>query len=57
LVRISQEPVGNKSGTFRIDVSLDRDQLKPARLSGSLRIKTDSAEFPELVVPIRGELK
>ena len=56
-LRITQSPAAGPSETFRIDVSLDRDDLKPGKLSGSLRIKTDSAEFPELLVPVRGELR
>jgi len=54
--RISQEPAG-RSGTFRIDVGLDRDKLSPGEIQGSLRIRTDNTEFPELLVPIRGELR
>ena len=53
---ISQEPAG-RSGTFRIDVSLDRDKLRPGKMQGSLRIRTDDTEFPELVVPVRVELR
>ena len=54
--RISQEPAG-RSGTFRIDVGLDRDKLSPGEIQGSLRIRTDNTEFPELFVPVRGELR
>jgi len=32
-------------------------QLKPGKVPGSLRIKTDDSEFPERVVPVRGELR
>jgi hypothetical protein len=48
--RIRQGPAG-RSGTFRIDVSLDRDKLRPGKMQGSLRVRTDDTEFPELVVP------
>ncbi len=53
---ISQEPAG-RSGTFRIDVSLDRDKLRPGKMQGSLRVRTDDTDFPELLVPVRGELR
>ena len=53
---IEREPDG-KSGTFRIDVSIDSTQLKPGTTSGVLRIETDDSEFPEVVVPIRVELR
>ena len=56
LFHISQEPAG-RSGTFRIDVGLDRDKTLPGKMNGSLRISTDNTEFPELVVPVRGELR
>ena len=53
---IQREPDG-KSGTFRIDVSIDSTQLKPGTTSGVLRIETDDSEFPEVVVPVRVELR
>lgn len=53
---IEREPDG-KSGTFRIDVSIDSTQLKPGTTSGILRIETDDSEFPEVVVPVRVELR
>ena len=53
---IEREPNG-KSGTFRIDVSIDSTQLKPGTTSGVLRIETDDSEFPEVVVPVRVELR
>ena len=53
---IEREPDG-KSGTFRIDVSIDSTQLKPGTTSGVLRIETDDSQFPEVVVPVRVELR
>ena len=53
---IERGPDG-KSGTFRIDVSIDSTQLKPGTTSGVLRIETDDSEFPEVVVPVRVELR
>jgi hypothetical protein len=53
---IEREPDG-KSATFRIDVSIDSTQLKPGTTSGVLRIETDDSEFPEVVVPVRVELR
>jgi hypothetical protein len=53
---IEREPDG-KSATFRIDVSIDSTQLKPGTTSGVLRIETDDSEFPEVVVPLRVELR
>ena len=53
---IQQEPDG-KSATFRIDVSIDSTQLAPGTTSGVLRIETDDGEFPEVLVPVRIELR
>lgn len=56
-LRIVQSPAAGRSETFRIDIGLDRNELKPGKVTGSLRIRTDDSEFPELVVPVRGELR
>jgi hypothetical protein len=55
-LRIHREPAG-KSGTFRIDVSLDHNELRPGKVNGSLRIRTTDTEFPELEIPVQGELR
>ena len=36
-LRISCRP-GGKSGTFRIDVGLDRERLQPGEITGSIRV-------------------
>jgi uncharacterized membrane protein len=56
VVRISQEPAG-ASRAFRVDVGLVRERLQAGRLTGSIRILTNDEEFPELVIPVRGELR
>ena len=53
---IEREPDG-KSGTFRLDVSIDSTQLKPGTTTGLLRIETDDSEFSQVVVPVRVELR
>lgn len=55
-LRTERQPEG-KSGTFRIDVSIDSTQLKPGKITGMLHIETDDSEFPELAVPVRVELR
>ena len=42
---------------FRFDVGLDMDRIVPGHIDGTIIIKTDDPEFPELVVPVRGEIK
>ena len=55
-LRFQRQPEG-KSGTFRIDVTIDSTQLKPGKITGMLHIETDDSEFPEVVVPVRVELR
>ena len=55
-LRFERQPEG-KSGTFRIDVTIDSTQLKPGKTTGILHIETDDSEFPEVVVPVRVELR
>jgi Protein of unknown function (DUF1573) len=55
-LRIHRVPAG-RSNTFRIDVSLDHNELLPGKVNGSLRIRTTDTEFPELEIPVRGELR
>jgi len=57
-VSIRRSPDGEGSSeVFRIDVSLIKDRLRPGPMSGSLRIRTDDKQFPELIVPVRGEIQ
>lgn len=55
-LRIGRSPDG-RSGTFRIDVGLDRERLRPGPITGSIRIVTSDDAFPELSIPVRGELR
>jgi hypothetical protein len=55
-LRIRREPAG-QSNTFRIDVSLDHNKLQPGKVNGSLRVRTTDTEFPELEIPVQGELR
>jgi hypothetical protein len=55
-LRISRSPDG-RSGTFRIDVELDRERLRPGLITGSIRVVTSVEAFPELFIPVRGELR
>jgi hypothetical protein len=55
-LRIHRQPA-SQSNTFRIDVSLDHNELRPGKVNGSLRIRTTDTEFPELEIPVQGELR
>ena len=52
-LRITQTPEGD-SGTFRIEVALVLDKLRPGSLAGQIRLRTTDSEFPEVVIPVRG---
>ena len=56
LLHISKEPSGS-SQTFQIRVGLVEERMQPGMITGALRITTDDEAFPELVVPVRGELR
>jgi uncharacterized protein DUF1573 len=54
---IQRSPDGaGASEAFRIDVGLRQDRLQPGPISGSLKILTDDKQFPELIVPVKGEI-
>jgi hypothetical protein len=54
-LEIVQDPP-ERSQTFRIDVGLNMDRIVPGTIDGTIRIKTDDTEFPELTLPVRGEV-
>src|SRR5262245_14986212 len=56
LLYISKDPSGS-SQAFQIRVGLIRERMQPGRITGALRITTDDEAFPELVIPVRGELR
>jgi hypothetical protein len=54
---IKQSPQEGKAGAFRIDVSLVQRLMRSGPISGSIRITTMDPRFPEITVPVRGEIK
>ena len=44
------------SDSFEVDVHLRPETLRPGRLEGRIRISTSDPRFPELVVPVQGEV-
>jgi len=45
-----------RAGTFRLDVGLSAEGLKPGEFHGEIQIKTDAPGFPKLIVPVTGEI-
>jgi len=54
---IRQSPPQGNAATFRIDVGLAQALLRPGPISGSIRITTSDPDFPEITIPVRGEIR
>jgi hypothetical protein len=56
-LRVEHSPRG-RSQTFGLLLSVDPERLDGAtNLDGAIRIRTDDADFPEIVVPVSGTLR
>ena len=53
-VMTSQDPAHQQSSSYRIDVVLDPQKVRPGKLDGALEIYTSDANFPRIKVPITG---
>ena len=55
-VTVKQTP-DVSSSAFRLDFGLAPQRLRPGRIEGTIRVMTDDGKFPEVLIPVRGELK
>jgi hypothetical protein len=55
-LQITRSPEG-KSGSFRIDVGVDKERLRPGPITGSIHVTTNDAITRELLIPVRGEVQ
>ena len=53
-IEITQDPAHQQSSTYRIDVTLDPQQIRLGKLEGSLKIDTNDRDFPLINVPVTG---
>jgi len=53
---IRATPASSASGTFRIDVGLSPEALRPGTLEGTISIDTDDPAFPRLTIRVRGRV-
>lgn len=53
---IETEPKG-RAATFKLSIGLDPNKLTAGEIRGSLKIKTDDPRFPEITVPVSGEIR
>jgi hypothetical protein len=51
-----QKTPSSRAGTFRVDVGLSAEGLKPGEFHGEIQINTDAPGFPKLIVPVSGEI-
>ena len=52
---VKQEPEG-RSAAFRLDAGLKTETLVNGRFEGQIIISTDDPGFPELIIPVKGEI-
>jgi hypothetical protein len=50
-------PQQGPTAVFEVRVAPMRDQLKPGKFEGVIRVTTNDPEFPELTIPVRGEIE
>lgn len=50
------KPPSGRAGTFRLDIGLSAEGLKPGEFHGEIQIKTDAPGFENLLVPVTGEI-
>lgn len=53
-VAVRRDPPQGKSATYRVDVALDPQKVKPGKLEGYVEIVTDDRNFPTIRVPVAG---
>src|SRR5205809_689419 len=55
-LEIRATPSSTASSTFRIDVGLRAEALRPGSLNGTIFIDTDDPTFPRLTIRVRGQV-
>ncbi len=56
LVEIQRYPAAGSSSSFRIDVALNPHSLKAGALRGWIQIRTNDSKFPQIRIPVTGEI-
>jgi hypothetical protein len=51
---LRKDPPEGDSSTYRIDVALNPQKIKPGKLAGYIEIDTDDKDFPKIKVPVAG---
>ena len=50
-------PRQGPTAVFELKIAPIKEKLKPGRLEGTIRIRTNDPEFPELVIAVRAEIR
>jgi len=56
-LQLTRTPPDGAGQSFALDVRPERSKLKPGKLEGTMTIAASDPSFPELVVPVRGEVR
>ena len=56
-LHITRTPSSGSSQRFRIDISLAPDKVVRGPIAGTLRIVTTNPASPELIIPVRGDVR
>ncbi len=56
VLEVRKDPPNGKSSTYRIDIALNPQKIKPGKLAGSVEIETDDKNFPLITVPVTGRV-
>jgi hypothetical protein len=56
LLEIKPSPPAGKASAFKIDVGLVHRLLQSGPILGSIILATSDPQFPEITVPVRGEI-
>lgn len=53
-IEVTKEPAHSKSATYRVDVSLNPEKVKPGKIAGFVELVTSDKAFPSIRVPVSG---
>jgi hypothetical protein len=54
MINVTKDPPHGESSTYRIDVALNPQNVKPGKIAGSVELVTNDKDFPLISVPVTG---
>ena len=55
-LEVKKDPPSGKSSTYRVDVAMNPEKVRPGKLEGFVEIVTDDKDFPLIRVPVSGSV-